>query len=330
MTLHLNKKIIFLYIIANCFFTRLKLNFVEVHIDDIFRSYTSIAFYIIATIKQKFDTDLRGNFWEPLLKKTIFNYSLQYVSDGNFTVNGVDFRVYGNYTLEPNQILEDRQECKRVSASWEDFIEHNLDKKWFFKGGHDTYVNIPELLKLISKLEQKGDPMTTYNFAYIIHIYKDTPYPQGGAGFLASNYAIRQFVANIDKFHYFCNKSFDDVALGYFIPSFNLSLLEYETRKFVAAWPSQTYLMVKNNQTKELKKCPNDNFFVTLKNFTFKNSFSSAAASIHYHDLPMKYAAEVISSTPKDVGIYWKNGIRAQFCSFDLEKQKYLHYNIKN
>ena len=324
------KKFIFVYITFIFIYNFLpNKNLIKSDLYEVIRSNTSVAFYIIVTIKQKFNPDLRGHFWEPLLTKADFDYSLQYVSDGNFSINGVDFKIFGNYPLGPNKILKDDRECKRVAASWEDFVNNNLDKKWFFKGGHDTYVNIPEFLNLISELEQKGDPMTTYNFAYIVHYYNHFPYPQGGAGFLASNYAMRQFVANIDKFHYYCNTSFDDVALGYFIPSLNLNLSEYDTNKFVSSWPYQTYFMIKNNRTLKMKKCPKNGFFVNGYNYTLKNHHTSNSASIHFHHLPMQYAAKVISSTPKNVGTYWRQGNRIQFCSFDIKHIKYLHYDIK-
>ena len=172
---------IFWYLVFDCFFYfRSTKNIFTINFKE--GNITSVAFYIIATIKQKFNPDLRGNFWELLLPKAPFSYSLNYLSDGNFIVNGVKFKVYGNYTLNSNGTLEDDRECKRVSASWEDFVQNNIDKKWFFKGGHDTYVNVPEFLKLIKELERKGDPMKKYNFAYILHVYNNKiAYPQGGA-----------------------------------------------------------------------------------------------------------------------------------------------------
>lgn len=87
--------------------------------------------------------------------------------------------------------------------------------------------------------------------------------------------------------------------------------------------------MIKNNRTLKLKKCPSEGFPI-FGNYSMIVSHSSKAASIHFHHLPMQYATNVITTTPEDIGIYFKKGKRAQFCSFNLRKQKYLYHNICN
>ena len=279
------------------------------HSKIIFESNTSIAFYIIGTVKQKFNPDLRGRFWEPLLTKTRFNYTIHYLGDVEFTVNGTTFIDIRNNSSN----IDDRQLCERVSASWNHFLKYHPNTKWYFKGTHDTYINVPELLKLISELEKKGDPMEAYNFAYNVHRYYRTVYPQGGAGFLASNYAIRRFNQRPSLFRRKCRATADDVGLVGVFKAHNLSIMKYATTKFIVTWPYMQAKMIRNNVTYNLPQCP-PYFLYRKDGFRLYTCPAYKPAVVHFHHLPMEYAKQSIETAKKNWGVYFKTEFKPIFC----------------
>jgi hypothetical protein len=86
------------------------------------RTNTSIAFYTIAGASQKgVNPDLRGAFWEFQLPFFGGKYSLQYLSDGPLSVNGIDFLVLPN----GSSAYQDSQFCIRTPESWSHFVNFN-------------------------------------------------------------------------------------------------------------------------------------------------------------------------------------------------------------
>lgn len=281
--------------------------------ETLFESNTSIAFYIIASVKQKFVPDLRGRFWEPLLTKTKFNYTIHYIGDVEFTVNGTTFKDIRNTSQNNSSNIDDRQLCERVSASWSHFLKYHPNTKWYFKGSHDTYINVPELLKLISELEKKGDPMETYNFAYNVHRFYHIVYPQGGAGFLASNYAIRRFNQRPSVFRRNCRATADDVGLVGLFKVHNLSIMKYATTKFIVTWPYIQEKMIRYNVTYDLPQCP-PYFKYRKDGFRLYTCPAYQPAVVHFHHFPMEYAKQSIETAKPNWGVYFKTEFKPIFC----------------
>ncbi|OHT16017.1 hypothetical protein TRFO_13500 [Tritrichomonas foetus] len=279
--------------------------------NKITKSNTSIAFYIIAGASQsKLDPDLRGIFWEHQLKDFDFNYTLQYLSDGPLRVNGIDFMV-----LPANgpRTFQDAQFCIRTPETWRHFYQYNLDKKWYYRGIHDTYVNLPELLKFIDELEKKGDPMTTYNFAFNMHEYGLQYYPQGGTGYLFSNYAMRKFYENIELFTQLCRGSFDDVALTYFFKKMGLDVMDYQTNKFIVTWPNTENDVILKKQYSKVPKCPP--YYQLYPNAPkLIPAPAHTVASVHMHRVPMDLPPRLIEEAPDDFAVFFPDANTPRFC----------------
>ncbi|OHT01203.1 hypothetical protein TRFO_32028 [Tritrichomonas foetus] len=284
-----------------------------IEIENITTSNTSIAFYIIAGASQsKLEPDLRAIFWEPQLKNYKFNYTLNYLSDGPLSVNGVDFMVLP----EGSTSYEDRQFCIRTPETWRHFYKYNLDKKWYFRGTHDTFVNMPEMMKFIDELEKKGDPMTTYNFASNMHEYGLRYYPHGGTGYLFSNFAMRKFYEKIDTFIRICQGSFDDVALTSFFKELGLDVMDYQTNKFIVTWPLYQNDVILQKKFDQVKECPE--FYQLYSNAPkLIPCPGHTAASIHMHRIPMDIAHRLIKETPPNFAVYFPNPNLPQFCKLD-------------
>ena len=278
--------------------------------NNVIEVNTSIAFYVIAGASQKkLDPDLRGVFWEPQLKNYKFNYSLNYLSDGPLTVNGIDFMVLP----EGSGSFQDSQFCIRTPQTWIHFNKYNLDKKWYFRGIHDTFVNLPEMLKLIEELEKKGDPMTTFNFALNMHEYAHVYYPQGGAGYLFSNYAMRKFNENIDLFIKHCHSSFDDVALTYFFKDMGLDVMDYQTNKIIVTWPLWQVNEILEKRYDSFPKCPE--YYQLFHNAPkLKPCPAHTAAIIHMHRIQMDMAYSILQQTPPNLAVYFPDPNTPQFC----------------
>lgn len=273
---------------------------------------TSIAFYTIAGASQKnLGVDWRGKFWEFQLKSFGGNYSLQYLSDGPLTVNGVEFMVLP----EGSGSFEDRKFCIRTPETWRHFMEHNLDKKWYFRGTHDTFINLTALTEVISELEARGDPMTTYQFAFNMHEYGNMYYPHGGTGWLFSNYAVRRFYENVGTFVRMCDGSADDVALTVFFHHMGLDVMDYQSNRFIVTFPLWDLDVIFHRRYGRVKTCPRGYYLYPNANPPLVPGAIRGAACLHMHKVPMDKVWRVLSETPPEFAVYFPNPNLPQFCN---------------
>jgi hypothetical protein len=253
--------------------------------------------------------DLRGNFWEWQLSFFTGGYSTYYFSDGPLHTNGIDFLVLP----EGPETFEDSRFCIRTPETWKHFLKHNPTTKWYFRGTHDTFVNLTELTSLIHKLETKGDPMTTFNFAFNFHEYNSEYYPHGGTGWLFSNYAVRKFASRIDSFVSRCDPSADDLAMPGFFKEFGLDVMNYQTNKFIVTWPNDLMDVIFEKQYEDVKKCP-DVYHLYLGSKGLLPAPCRTAASIHMHRVPMDKAWPVLLETPVDFAVFFPEPNTPTFC----------------
>jgi hypothetical protein len=273
-------------------------------------SNTSISFYTICGASQKITTaDLRGRFWEWQLKYFTGNYSLHYLSDGPISVNGIDFLVLP----EGRGNFDDSQFCIRTPESWRHFIKHNGQTKWYFRGTHDTFVNMTSLAELISDLEQKGDPMTTFNFAFNFHEYNHQYYPHGGTGWLFSNYAVRMFLERVNHFVLFCQGCADDVALPGFFKLFGLDVMNFQTPQFIVTWPNHLLDVIFQKKWDTVPDCP-DVYRLYPAAKGLLPGRCRTAASIHMHRVPMDQAWQVLVDTPDNFAVTYTDPDTPIFC----------------
>jgi hypothetical protein len=271
---------------------------------------TSIAFYIIAGATQKITgEDLRGKFWEWQLPEFPGTYSVHYLSDGPLSVNGVDFLVLP----EGSTAYDDHQFCKRTPETWKHFMKYNPDVKWYFRGTHDTFVNVTALTEMLIELEAKADPMTQFNFAFNFHEYNLQYYPHGGTGWLFSNYAVKQFMTKVETFVAACSGSFDDVTMTWFLSQFGQNIMDYQTNKFIVTWPNHMLDIIFNKQWDKIQKCP-DTYHLYRGAPGLVPCPCRTAVSIHMHRVPMEQAYKVLSETPENFRVFFPNPNVPTFC----------------
>jgi hypothetical protein len=271
---------------------------------------TSIAFYIIAGASQTgLDPDLRGKFWEFQLESFTGDYALQYLSDGPLSVNGIDFLVLPR----GSRAYQDPQFCIRTPESWGHFMINNWRMRWYFRGTHDTFVNLTALTLLIHDLESKTDPMKNFSFAFNFHEYGHRYYPHGGTGWLLSNYAVRKFMENNRRFVDICRSSFDDVALAVFMQEMGLNLMDYQTNKFIVTWPCFDLDVILEKKWDKVHPCP-PTYHLYPGSVGLAPARARVAASIHMHRVPMDQAWKILSETPERFGVYFPDPNSPTFC----------------
>jgi hypothetical protein len=204
---------------------------------------TSIAFYELIGARQNITPDLRGNFWEWQLPSFPGDYSVYYLGDGPCNL------IEGKTCIvlpEGRQSYDDQRCCVRTAESWRHFVKYESLKKWYFRGTHDTFVNMTALLAMIEKFELQIDPMKEYMFAFNFHEYNRVYYPHGGTGWLFSNYAVHQFLTRIGRFNSGCTWEIgDDVFMTKFFKEFGLAVEDYQTNQFIVTFPySQSDLVL--------------------------------------------------------------------------------------
>jgi hypothetical protein len=271
---------------------------------------TSIVFYTICGASQNIKgADLRGNFWEWQLKYFTGKSATYYFSDGPLHVNGIDFLV-----LPADQTsFQDSRFCIRTPETWKHFLEHHPDAKWYFRGTHDTFVNLTSLTLLIHDLEQQDDPMTAFNFAFNFHEYNYEYYPHGGTGWLFSNYAVRKMSERMNTFISRCEGSADDVAMTWFLKQFGVDVMNYQTNKFIVTWPNHLLDVIFKKEYESVPKCP-PTYALYPGARGLKPGPCRTAASIHMHRVPMDQAWPVLLQTPEDFAVFFPDPNTPTFC----------------
>ena len=273
---------------------------------------TSIAFYTIIGARQNFppEHDLRGKFWEFQLANFPYNYSLHYLCDGPFNINNVNCLVLP----EGSTSYEDRKLCIRTHQSWKHFVENNLDKKWYFRGTHDTFINMTALELMLMDLESKLDPMKEFGLVYNVHEYNYKLYPHGGTGWLFSNYAVRQFFSKEKKFLKHCDYIADDVGMAPFMEEvFNLTVLDYVSNQFIVTWPNTEGEIIYQKQYERVRKCPKAYHLYPHAPGLIPCP-ARTAVSIHMHHVPMDEAWTLLNLTPENFSVTYPVPSYPTFC----------------
>lgn len=270
---------------------------------------TRIAYYIIAGQNQTLKSDLRGKFWEFQLNEKQ-NYSLNYISDGPLHVNGVNFTV-----LPPGSTsISDKKLCIRTPQTWDHFLVHYGNYEWYVRGTHDTFINVTALYEVIEDLESKYDPMNEFVCAYNLHEYSGYFYPQGGTGYIFSNYAVRVFASNKKAFDSICQQCFDDVAIGFFMKNnLHMDLKMWQNDRFICTFPYY-YDFIRLNRWDAVNDCPKEGYKLHENLSYLMPSRIRTAAFIHMHKIPMNEVWELLNLVPDDIGITFFNSENPMFC----------------
>lgn len=271
---------------------------------------SSIAFYHIAGADHKLedDVDLRGILWEKQTEGYRGNVAFVFFSNGPLTVNNITFLVPDGHSGDP-----DEKFCNRAEATLKHFVANYPNYKWYFRGIHDTFVNFTALIEVIKELESKYDPMKEFAMAYNCHEYNYKLYPHGGTGYLFSNYAVKKFVENMDRFLYHCSGIADDVGLTDFMKSFGIDVTKFISSRFIVTWPNtQTDVLLKR-QYDAVPPCPD--YYQLYKNAPKQYPCHiKTAASLHMHKIKMKDMEHLLRITPEDFAVTYLDPNSPRFC----------------
>jgi hypothetical protein len=256
---------------------------------------TSIAFYINIGHTHAVAPDLRGAFWEWQLPSPVLDAAVVYMGDGPCALLG-GARCHVRRVGDLAAYVDERQ-CLRTEGGWAHFVAHNADKRWYFKGVHDTFVNVSLLEELLEELEAAGNPMTEALFAFNLHEYDGRLYPQGGSGWVFSNFVVQRLWRNLTDFHDVCEESFaDDVALGRFLARLGWNVTDYQTSRFMPYWP-----LVKVDWDKA-EPCP-QNYTLVPGTMPLAPTPCRRLIAVHMHLVPMDKAAEEYRACPEGIAL---------------------------
>jgi hypothetical protein len=204
--------------------------------------------------------------------------------------------------------------CLRTGYSWEHFAANNSDKRWYYKFGHDTLVNLTALAEFLLLQEMRGDPMTQLLMAFNLHEYDGFLYPQGGGSWLFSNFAARRFGSNFSLWNGICDAmAGDDVALTPFFRDLNIDLTKHVSTRMIVRWPE--------HPQSAFDICPR-NYYILPKHQALIPSPIHRAVGIHMHHIPMNLSWDLVRNTPADAGLWFQSPNNVRFCVFDHDNWK--------
>ena len=188
--------------------------------------------------------------------------------------------------------------------------------RWYFRGTHDTFVNMTSLLLLIQELESKYDPMTEMAMAFNFHEYGARYYPHGGTGWLFSNFALQKFNENIDRYRSICGGSYDDVALSPFLNELGVDIMKFQSNQFIVTWPNTENDIILKRKYENVRQCP-ISYQLYSGSVGLKPCPARTAASIHMHRVPMNMAYEILRQTPENFAVTYLNPNTPTFCKIN-------------
>jgi hypothetical protein len=146
-----------------------------------------------------------------------FNYTFPYYvinsrkENGSHTLYPTEhFReIQINTTLDPLS----RQLVANLLFAINASLELPRPPRWFFRGTDDTFLNLRELPGYLEELEERYDPMKEWVFLGNGISRGNYCYPQGGSGYLMSQWTIREIARQGHALMKILNQP-DDMAWG--------------------------------------------------------------------------------------------------------------------
>ena len=255
----------------------------------------STVIYVIAGVNLEFEPDPRGVTFEYQLDQLDTDIDVVYVADGKLDSNGRKW-------IDATSSNPDPKLCDRTAWTWEHFEKNFPDKRWVFRGVHDTYVNITALNMLIANLEKKYDPMTEMVFSWNFHEYSYMLYPHGGAGWLMSGFAVRQFAKRTERFKWLCDGSADDVALAPFAEEYGVNIQKWLSPQHCVTWPNQQLDMILSGDYSSVLTCPAGYYLFNGSPY-FKHIPYWEMVSIHLHRTDIIKIRNAIDTVPKEMAV---------------------------
>lgn len=289
------------------------IKYIDKPITSLFQ--TSVAFYINIGSTHKVNPDLRGNFWEWQLPNKQLNHYIYYITDGPIKLNN----KFGKYLhIEARSAhTADKGQCKRTMKGLKHFVNNKMQAKWYFKAVHDTFINITNLLYYLEEIERNHDPMKEDIYVFGAHEMNCKYYPQGGSGFLFSNYAVRKLYEQKITYDTICEYSSDDISIGTIFNATGMNISEKASNRFISTWPYEYVNEILENNFDAFPKC--EKFYKMCSNGdSLLTHNAKSAISIHMHGIPMDVAQNVIKKTPMNLGVYFTEDASPRFCRYDI------------
>lgn len=226
-------------------------------------SDTDISIFVIGDSDNTPNPDLRTKYWEDQIESIGKNITVRYVADRQIkgsTKRWIIPEILRKY--EPH----DPNYCERTIEAWKYFALHEKTKKWYFQARQGTFINLKNLISLISDLDTKINPKKEAYFQYAAAETLESNHaihPAANSGFLISNAALLSMFNRLDHFTYSCSRFGDEIALGQMILNMNLEVKDFINHHFISNWPNETKAIIfdqdKDAQDK-LVKCPSKQF----------------------------------------------------------------------
>ena len=279
-------------------------------------SDTEISIFVFGDSYIHFDPDLRGRFWEHQIQEIGKNISVQYIAN---TRNIAGF----NWTV-PESLkftAADPGSCEKNIESWKLFSLSGRPKRWYFKADQDTYINLPQLLTLISELDKKIDPFTTPYFQYALTEAPDTGamvFPHASSGWLISHAAVRILFSHMHHFSHVCSKLGEEIAFGQMILDMKYDVEDFYNPRFIPEWPAQAASILGTNgdqlkATAQIADCPSKQFRFNLHlNLPFERP--AHFISTKFKNVPMDNVPPLVEDINYDLLIGHITDDKPVFC----------------
>ena len=197
-------------------------------------SDTDISIFVIGDSKSNFAPDLRTNYWESQLAEINKNITVHYIADNQIRGSSKRWIVPTVITQYGSQ---DPNYCERTIEAWKYFSLHEKTKKWYFQARDGTFINVKNLLSLISDLDSKINPTKEAYFQFAATESLESNHaihPASSSGILISNAALLSMFNHHEHFSYSCSKFGDEVAIGQMILNMNFEVKDFINHHFIA------------------------------------------------------------------------------------------------
>jgi hypothetical protein len=179
---------------------------------------------------------------------------------------------------------------------------------------HDTLINLSLLADFLLELKRQYDPMSQVVFAYNLHVWAGVPFPHGGAGWLASNRAVRDFHARLDEFERLCSvNQGDDVAMTPFLVGMGIDIMKWQTDRWIVAWP----LSYREALAGDIPPCPTY-YKLTPGRVKLAPAPVRRAVAVHFHRVDISEGRDALGRIPKNIAVTFPKSWLPSFCKHTM------------
>jgi hypothetical protein len=271
---------------------------------DMKRTASVVIYYIIGAAQILQGKDLRGMTWERDIKNDS-EIIVEHCSTGYSRVNGIKWTSLPEGAEPYFEVL-----MRRVTKlSWEHFVKHHPNARWFLRGFHDMWVNITNLRDMVRRLDEHYDPMTQWVGRYGCG-HQSIDYPHGSTGHFFSNFAVRELAKHV-KIYDACDRTlWDDLCVRLTMEKLGYEFYSGCSTQFIISYPrgGQKWSVAPN--------CSRLAFYDARSLLKIPPTPLYDAVTVHMHSIPMEFW-NVLLLEANHMSVIWeKRGyfVRPFFC----------------